>query len=64
MARNRWKLDGMAGNRCNGWKCLKMAKCGCRQLELAGNGWNWLEKHDIAGNGWKRLEIAGHDLIG
>ena len=46
MARNRWKLAGMTGNHCNGWKWLVMAKCGCRQPELAGIGWKritWLE---------------------
>ena len=27
-------------------------------LEMAGNGWKWLELPDMAGNGWKLIDMV------
>ena len=49
----------IAENGLNCWKWLDMAEYGCKQLEMAGHGWNWLERQEKCE---KRLKIADNGL--
>ena len=57
MAEHGWNLLETSGNNWNCWIWLEISGQG---VEMAGNGWEWLEVAGMAQNGSKQLELAGN----